>query len=162
MDASTCTTPFEKSNKEAMDDYNSDKSLLRVTTDRIPSNAHLAQDCGIPLAITVKPYGELPSGEEIPVATFSNRPIVRCKDCRAYINPFVKFVDQGQKWICNFCQDANPVENYYYSPIDINGFRQDLDSRPELIYGTVDFIASVEYMNRPPMCPTFVFLFDVS
>lgn len=22
MDASTCTTPFEKSNKEAMDDYN--------------------------------------------------------------------------------------------------------------------------------------------
>jgi protein transport protein SEC24 len=26
----------------------------------------------------------------------------------------------------------------------------------------VDFIASNEYMNRPPMPPTFVFLFDVS
>ena len=30
------------------------------------------------------------------------------------------------------------------------------------MYGTVDFIASMEYMNRPPVCPTFVFLFNVS
>jgi protein transport protein SEC24 len=34
--------------------------------------------------------------------------------------------------------------------------------RPELIHGTVDFLASMEYMNRPPMPPTYVFLFDVS
>jgi protein transport protein SEC24 len=31
-----------------------------------------------------------------------------------------------------------------------------------LIHGTVDFLASMEYMNRPPMPPTYVFLFDVS
>ena len=92
---------------EPMDDYNSDKSLLRVTTERIPSTAQLAKDCGIPLAIIVKPYGELPSGEEIPAATFNNKPIVRCKECRAYINPFVKFTENGQKWICNFCKDIN-------------------------------------------------------
>jgi len=28
--------------------------------------------------------------------------------------------------------------------------------------GTVDFIANHEYMNRPPMPPTFLFAFDVS
>ena len=106
-----------------MDDYNSDKSLLRLTTDRLPANAQLAKDCGIPLAITVKPFGELPSGEEIPASSFNNRSIIRCKDCRAYINPFVKFVEQGQKWICNFCNDANPVEQHYYSPLDQDGYR---------------------------------------
>ena len=28
--------------------------------------------------------------------------------------------------------------------------------------GSVDFIASNEYMNRPPMPPTYVFVMDVS
>lgn len=145
-----------------MDDYNSDKSLLRVTTDRIPSTAQQAKESGIPLAIIVKPYGELPSGEPIPCASFNNKPIIRCKDCRAYINPFVKFTELGQKWICNFCKDVNPTEAYYYSPADKDGLRQDIEQRPELIYGTVDFLASMEYMNRPPMPPTYVFIFDVS
>lgn len=110
----------------------------------------------------VKPYGELPSGEQIPSCSFNNKPIVRCVDCRAYINPFVKFSDNGQKWSCNFCQNSNNTEQYYYAPTDSNGYRTDLDKRPELVYGTTDFIASNEYMNRPPMPPTFVFLFDVS
>lgn len=28
--------------------------------------------------------------------------------------------------------------------------------------GTIDFVASNEYMNRPPMPPTFIFVLDVS
>jgi protein transport protein SEC24 len=34
--------------------------------------------------------------------------------------------------------------------------------RVELRRGSVDFVASNEYMNRPPMPPTYVFVFDVS
>lgn len=125
-----------------MDDYNSDKSLLRVTTDRFPATAQIQKELGIPLGIVVKPFGELPSGEPIPTAQFGGKPLVRCKDCRVYINPFVKFIDYGQKWICNFCKDVNPTEAYYYSPADESGLRKDIESRPELIYGTVDFLAS--------------------
>lgn len=68
----------------------------------------------------------------------------------------------GQKWVCNLCKDVNPTEGYYYSPADKDGLRQDIEQRPELIYGSVDFLAGMEYMNRPPMPPTYVFLFDVS
>jgi len=39
----------------------------------------------------VKPYGELSSGEEIPAASFKNKPVIRCAECRAYINPFVRW-----------------------------------------------------------------------
>lgn len=92
---------------EAMDDYNTDKSLLRVTTERIPNTSTQAKESCIPLAIIVKPYGELPSGEAIPCISFNNKPIIRCFDCRAYINPFVKFIEKGHKWICNFCKSAN-------------------------------------------------------
>ena len=44
----------------------------------MPNNHQLAKDLGIPLAIVIKPYGELPSGEEVPTVNFQNKPIVRC------------------------------------------------------------------------------------
>lgn len=36
---------------ESFDELNSDKSLLRVTTDIVPHNAQFAKDSGIPLSI---------------------------------------------------------------------------------------------------------------
>ena len=66
------------------------------------------------------------------------------------------------KWICNICGDINPTDNYYYSPLNSVGLRQDSADRVELRKGSVDYIASNEYMNRPPMPPTYVFVFDVS
>ena len=110
----------------------------------------------------VKPYGELPSGEAIPETSFNNNPIVRCTECRAYINPFVKFIENGNKWVCNFCRMDNQVEGHYYSKLDESGYREDIDERPELYSGSVDLIASREYMTRPPMPPTYMFVFDVS
>ena len=38
----------------------------------------------------------------------------------------------------------------------------DQDDRSELNFGTIDFIASQEYMNRPPMPPVYAFVLDVS
>ena len=94
--------------------------------------------------------------------SFKSKPIVRCKDCRSYINPFVRFIENGTKWICNFCGDINVTDSYYYSPLNKLGLRQDYEERTELRKGSVDFIANNEYMNRPPMPPTYIFVLDVS
>lgn len=104
----------------------------------------------------------MPTGEEVPAVSFKNDPIVRCKDCRAYINPFVRWLENGARWICPFCGDINNTESYYYSTIEDDGYRTDHEERPEFNCGTVDFIANHEYMNRPPMPPTFLFALDVS
>lgn len=141
---------------------NTEKSLLRVTCDKMPSTFNLQKEVAIPLGISAKPYGVAASGEECPTVHLGGKPIVRCKDCRAYVNPFVRFVDNGMKWICNFCGDLNNTESYYYSATSKTGVRTDVEQRPELSKGTVDFIASGEYMSRPPMPPTFVFVLDVS
>lgn len=77
------------------------------------------------------------------------------------MNPFIRFTDGGTRWIWNFWGSYNNVDNYYYSPLN-NGVRNDIEERNELQYGSVDFIASADYMNRPPMAPTFLFVFDVS
>lgn len=46
--------------------------------------------------------------------------------------------------------------------MDANGRRVDLDQRPELAKGSVEFVAPAEYMVRPPMPPMYFFLIDVS
>lgn len=75
----------------------------------------------------------------------------------------MKFIDNGAKWICNFCRLDNITEGYYYAQLDNQtGKRVDQDNRPELYSGAVDFIASPEYMNRPPMPPTYAFILDCS
>ena len=48
---------------QAMDEFNSDKSLIRLTMDRIPNTPDLRKSIGIPLAIIVKPFGSMPNGE---------------------------------------------------------------------------------------------------
>ncbi len=131
---------------------------MRLTTDRIPNSFNLQKEIGLPIGVIVKPYG----GAETPSVSFGAKSIVRCRDCRAYVNPFIRFIENGMKWVCNFCGDINPTENYYYSPLNNVGVRQDYEDRAELSSGSVDFIASNEYMNRPPIPPTFIFVMDVS
>lgn len=46
--------------------------------------------------------------------------------------------------------------------MDASGRRIDLDQRPELTKGSVEFVAPTEYMVRPPMPPLYFFLIDVS
>ena len=139
---------------------------MRCTTDYIPSTTNAFKDSNIPFAITVRPYGEAMNEDgttqEVPTVTFKNDPIVRCKDCRAYINPFVRWVQDGNAWICPFCGDLSQTPKYYYSTIESDGYRTDHDMRPELSCGSVDFICVDEYMNRPPMPPTYIFAFDAS
>ncbi|GFS32325.1 hypothetical protein Acr_00g0022020 [Actinidia rufa] len=50
----------------------------------------------------------------------------------------------------------------YQCNLGPDGRRRDADERPELCRGTVEFIATREYMVRDPMPAVFFFLIDVS
>lgn len=54
------------------------------------------------------------------------------------------------------------VPGEYFAHLDATGRRIDLDQRPELTKGSVEFVAPTEYMMRPPMPPVYFFLIDVS
>ncbi len=57
--------------------------------------------------------------------------VVRCKDCRGYINPFVRFMDGGSRWACNLCGLSNDVPAAYFSSIDATGKRADIATGEE-------------------------------
>ncbi|KAL2929877.1 hypothetical protein RDABS01_035287, partial [Bienertia sinuspersici] len=145
------------------DTGNCSPRFMRCTINQIPCNADLLGTSGMPLALLVQPFAlPHPSEEAIQVVDFGEGGPVRCARCKAYINPFVKFIDQGRKFICNFCGVTDETPRDYHCNLGPDGRRRDADERPELCRGTVEFIASKEYMVREPMPAVFFFLIDVS
>ncbi|KAL3517621.1 hypothetical protein ACH5RR_020210 [Cinchona calisaya] len=141
---------------------NCSSRYLRLSTCGIPNSQSLASKWHLPLGAVVCPLAEAPEGEEVPIVNFVTTGIIRCKRCRTYVNPYVTFTDHGRKWRCNICSLLNDVPGEYYAQLDASGRRIDLDQRPELTKGSVEFIAPTEYMIRPPMPPLYFFLIDVS
>ncbi|KAE8675234.1 Protein transport protein Sec24-like [Hibiscus syriacus] len=141
---------------------NCDPRYLRLTTNAIPNSQSLVSRWHLPLGAVVCPLAEAPEGEEVPAINFSSTGIIRCRRCRTYVNPYVTFTDAGRKWRCNICSFLNDVPGEYFANLDATGRRIDLDQRPELIKGSVEFVAPTEYMVRPPMPPLYFFLIDVS
>ncbi|GMH08942.1 hypothetical protein Nepgr_010782 [Nepenthes gracilis] len=135
---------------------------FRLTTSGIPNSQSLFSRWHLPLGAVVCPLAEAPDGEEVPIVNFASTGIIRCRRCRTYINPYVTFLDGGRKWRCNICALLNDVPGDYFAHLDATGRRIDLDQRPELTKGSVEFVAPTEYMVRPPMPPLYFFLIDVS
>ncbi|KAI4366186.1 hypothetical protein MLD38_022096 [Melastoma candidum] len=141
---------------------NCKSNFLRLTTGAIPNSQSLVQRWHLPLGAVVCPLAECPNGEAVPVVNFSSVGIIRCRKCRTYVNPYVTFTDAGRKWRCNICSLPNDVPGEYFAHLDASGKRFDLDQRPELTKGSIEFVAPTEYMVRPPMPPLYFFLIDVS
>ncbi|CAM6099065.1 unnamed protein product [Calypogeia fissa] len=135
---------------------------LRLTCNSLPNSHSLVSRWHLPLGAVLHPLAEAPPGEEVPVVNFGATSIVRCRRCRTYINAYVTFTDGGRRWRCNVCVLLNEVPVEYFCPLDANGKRRDAEERPELSKGSVEFVASTEYMVRPPMPPVYFFLIDVS
>lgn len=111
----------------------------------------------------INPYPYLYAYEEFPVANFgATNPIVRCDECRAYVNPFTQFIDNGNRFRCNLCGGVNKTPNSYIASLDADGHRIDVNERAELCCGTYDIKAGTDYMARPPMPPIYFFVLDVS
>uniref|UniRef100_A0A0C9S8H8 TSA: Wollemia nobilis Ref_Wollemi_Transcript_11181_4406 transcribed RNA sequence n=1 Tax=Wollemia nobilis TaxID=56998 RepID=A0A0C9S8H8_9CONI len=145
------------------DTGNCSPRYMRCTLNQIPCSGDLLNTSGMPLALMVQPFAlPHPSEEPIQVVDFGDSGPVRCSRCKGYINPFMRFIDQGRRFICNLCGFSNETPREYHCNLGPDGRRRDADERPELCRGTVEFVATKEYMVRDPMPAVFFFLIDVS
>ena len=142
------------------DQYSANRKFVRLATHAIPQSVELKKKYGLPSAAIIQPLADI--GRPVPVVNFGVAGIIRCRQCRTYVNPYVKFTDGGRRWKCNVCGTFNEVPVEYFCTTDASGVRRDINERPELNCGSVEYLAPEEYMVRPPMPPTFVFAFDVS
>ncbi|XWS15138.1 hypothetical protein CRYUN_Cryun35bG0068400 [Craigia yunnanensis] len=145
------------------DTGNCSPRYMRCTINQIPCTADLLTTSAMQLALLVQPMAlPHPLEDPIQVVDFGESGPVRCSRCKGYINPFMKFIDQGRKFICNLCGFTDDTPRDYHCNLGPDGRRRDADERPELCRGTVEFVASKEYMVRDPMAAVYFFLIDVS
>ncbi|KAL6545603.1 Protein transport protein Sec24B [Orobanche gracilis] len=145
------------------DTGNCSPRYMRCTINQIPCTVDLLSTSAMQLALLVQPLAlPHPSEEPIHVVDFGENGPVRCSRCKGYINPFVKFIDQGRRFICNLCGFTDETPRDYHCNLGPDGRRRDANERPELCKGTVEFVATKEYMVREPMPAVFFFLVDVS
>ena len=138
--------PLSTTNFAAMDQGNCSPKFMRLTTYCMPATEEVANASRMPIALNIQPFAQLRSDEErVPLANTGESGPPRCKTCRAYINPWCLFVEGGMKWICSLCGAASEVPQDYFCNLDINGRRADLELRPELTHGSVDFCVPREY-----------------
>lgn len=134
-------------------------SVIRPSVTRLPANSTVKGKAHLPLGAVITHSSP---DIHVPVVNMGGIKVIRCVKCRAYINCFVKFTENGNKWICTLCGHSNEVPHEYYCGLTATGERQDKESRDELMYGTVEFVASSDYMSRPPMAPHYLAVLDVS
>ena len=136
--------------------------FMKLTTKALPSTSVAASKSGIPLAVHLHPMAEEPGAGQLPLVNFGDAGVQRCGRCRAYIHPFVHFINGGRQWRCSMCGKLNDIPAPYYCPLDDQGRRTDLADHPELTQGSVEIVAPAEYMVRPPQAPVYMFVIDVS
>lgn len=137
--------------------FNPKPEVMCSTMNAVPTTSGLLNKMKLPLAMHIHPYKDL-SIQECPVIHPTT--IVRCRVCRAYINPFVMFID-SRHWRCNLCFRPNTLpEEFDYNPQ--TGKHGDRSQRMEIKRSSVEYIAPSEYMLRPPQPCVYLFLIDVS
>ncbi|KAG8200765.1 hypothetical protein JTE90_006348 [Oedothorax gibbosus] len=130
-------------------------SIFRSTLTKVPDTSSLLSKSRLPFGILIHPFKDAKSLSVIQCNT-----IVRCRNCRTYINPFVSFVDQ-RRWKCNLCFRLNDLpEEFLYDPSSKS--YGEPSRRPEIKNATIEFIAPSDYMLRPPQPAVYLFLLDVS
>ncbi|CAG8555774.1 1225_t:CDS:10 [Paraglomus occultum] len=163
LTSSKKTVPLASTDFRAIDEGNSNPRFMRLTLYSIPQTEELLKTSNLPLGLIVQPLAKLRYDETpIDVIDFGEEGPIRCRRCKSYINPFVIFVEGGQKFVCNMCQFSNEVPPEYFCNLDFSGRRVDVNQRPELLRGTVEFVVPKEYWNRPPCPLATIFAIDVS
>ncbi|KAF8928335.1 hypothetical protein EDD21DRAFT_383268 [Dissophora ornata] len=156
-------TPLASSDFMAIDEGNCNPRFFRMTTYNIPHTEDILSSSQLPMGLVIQPLAKL-RADEAPIETvdFGESGPARCRRCKAYINPYMIFTNGGQRFVCNMCLFENEIDPNYFCNLDMNGRRLDLDQRPELRNGSIEFAVPKEYWNKTPAPAAYVFAIDVS
>uniref|UniRef100_A0A8C7VUE6 SEC24 homolog C, COPII coat complex component n=1 Tax=Oncorhynchus mykiss TaxID=8022 RepID=A0A8C7VUE6_ONCMY len=157
--------PLVTTNFQVKDQGNASPRFIRCTAYNMPCTADMAKQhtppqsplvCSPPLkTLSYTPPYIVDHGEGGPI---------RCNRCKAYMCPYMQFIEGGRRFQCGFCSCVTEVPPHYFQHLDHTGKRVDCYDRPELSQGSYEFVATVDYCknNKLPQPPSFIFFIDVS
>ena len=145
------------------DDGNCSPRFMRLSVNQLITTHENMAASALPFGVVIQPLADTPPAEgAVPLVDFGEAGPVRCGRCRAYVNPFFSFADGGRSFVCNMCAFVNRVPDDYFCEADGHGYRRDMNERPELCRGVVEFVAPAEYTARPPKPPPVVVVLEAT
>lgn len=151
---------------ESIKQFNCDPCFLTPTSEVFPATLNTLKDSNFPVGLSISPLSTSIPSSEIPILKYGKDDIPRCVNnaCRAYLNPFVKFIEGGHKWVCNFCKQTNTTEDHYYCRMNNEGIREDQYTKTELSRGTYEFETNEKYWKKGklPTSALFIFMIETS
>lgn len=147
------------------DEGNCSPRFVRSTIYSVPTTSEMLKQAAVPFAITISAFAKLKDGEQSPpVSNPGETGPVRCIRCKAYMCPFMQFIDGGRRFQCIFCKGTTEVPPEYFSHLDHMGQRIDKFQRPELCLGSYEYLTTKDYCKNGvlPKPPAFIFMIDVS
>lgn len=158
--------PLSTSQYYAADQGFCDPRLMSLSMYNIPIDDQLRSATKLPVGVTLQPFAKMVPDDVVPTVNYISSPSgpLRCRRCRAYINPRFQFAFDSSM-ICNLCLFKSQVTEEQNTSVLINGQAIDVNEKLELTKGTVDFLVPKSYniseVNEPvPL--HYVFLIDIS
>ncbi|XP_050536806.1 protein transport protein Sec24D isoform X2 [Daktulosphaira vitifoliae] len=147
------------------DGGNASPRLIRSTMYCVPTTTDIMKQTSVPFGLVISPLAKTKSDEyPPPIINTGDIGPVRCKRCKAYMSPFMQFIDGGKHFVCLLCKASTEVPVEYFQHLDHTGQRLDRAERPELCFGSYEFVVPKEYCRKEvqPKPPAYVFVIDVS
>uniref|UniRef100_A0A672IYL2 SEC24 homolog C, COPII coat complex component n=1 Tax=Salarias fasciatus TaxID=181472 RepID=A0A672IYL2_SALFA len=138
--------PLVTTTFQVKDQGNASPRFIRCTAYNMPCTADMAKQSQVPLAAVIKPLATLPPDETPPyLVDHGEGGPIRCNRCKAYMCPYMQFIEGGRRFQCSFCSCVTEVPPHYFQHLDHTGKRVDCYDRPELSLGSYEFLATVDY-----------------
>ncbi|XP_037294695.1 protein transport protein Sec24D isoform X1 [Manduca sexta] len=161
--------PLVTTNFVVDDKGNASPRYIRSSMYSVPVTADLLKQTSMPFALVISPMAETVGAEQEPplldFAALTGSPAmgpVRCCRCKAYMCPYMKFIDAGRHFKCAFCKATTEVPMEYTQYV--TSMQQYGRVPAEMALGTYEIVATKEYCrnNTLPNPPALVFVIDVS
>ncbi|KAA6387292.1 MAG: putative protein transport protein SEC24, partial [Streblomastix strix] len=142
----------------------SHQEFVRPVLKAIPNKQEILKKISLPLGLIVNNFApKTKKRQSVPLLKVFDSKGLRCKICAGYLNPFVTYIGNGRQWRCNFCHALNNVPDNALSSIDpMTGLLNDICSRPELTYGTIDIQYDQSLFKSRPQALSYCFIIDTS
>lgn len=87
---------------------------IRSTMYNVPVNSDMMKQAAVPFSLIISPLAKIVENEyPAPIVDFGEIGPIRCIRCKAYMCPFMQFIDAGRRFQCLLCK-ATTEGNFFF------------------------------------------------
>lgn len=106
------------------DQGNSSPRYVRSSMYNVPVNSDMMKQSAVPFSLIISPLAKVLDNEyPPPIVDFGEIGPIRCIRCKAYMCPFMQFIDAGRRFQCLLCKATTEGTNIIILSFLNLGFR---------------------------------------